>query len=97
MFAAGAYLLLKHDFIKVVAGIVLISHSANLFIMTAGLSVGSEPIYPLGEAESVSDALVQAMTLTAIVISFGVTALLISLIYRVYHAHQSVDISDLRY
>ena len=35
------------------------------------------------------------MVLTAIVISFGVSALLISLIYRVYVAHRSVDIEHL--
>jgi multicomponent Na+:H+ antiporter subunit C len=95
IFGAGCYLLLKHDFIKVVGGIVLISHSANLFIMFARLSRGQEPIYPLEEGASVADPLVQAMTLTAIVISFGISALLIALIYRVYQAHRSVDIGEL--
>ena len=92
MFASGSYLLLKHDFIKVLGGIVLISNAANLFIMTAGLSRGQEPIYPLRAGSAVSDPLVQAMTLTAIVISFGVSALMISMIYRVYLTHRSIDI-----
>ncbi|HEY8448382.1 MAG TPA: sodium:proton antiporter [Thermomicrobiales bacterium] len=95
MFGAGAYLLLKHDLIRVVAGMVLISNAANLFIMSAGLSKGSAAIYPLPEDGSVSDPLVQAMTLTAIVISFGVSALLLSLVYRVYQTHRSVDIEQL--
>ena len=95
VFGSGAYLLLKHDFIKVIAGIVLVSNSANLFIMASGLSRGDEPIYPLVNGDSVSDPLVQAMTLTAIVIGFGVTALMISLVYRVYQTHQSVDIEQL--
>jgi len=95
VFGAGAYLLLKHDFIKVIGGIILISHAANLFIMSTGLSGGREPIYPFGPDVAVSDPLVQAMTLTAIVISFGVTALLIALIYRVYRSHQSVDIVEI--
>lgn len=95
LFAAGSYLLLQHDFIKVVGGTMLITHSVNLFIMVSGLTRGNEPIYPLVPGEEVSDPVVQAMVLTAIVISFGVTALLISLIYRVYVAHSSVDIEHL--
>jgi multicomponent Na+:H+ antiporter subunit C len=95
LFAAGSYLLLQHDFIKVVGGTMLISHSVNLFIMASRLTSGTEPIYPLAPGEEVSDPVVQAMVLTAIVISFGVSALLISLIYRVYVAHRSVDIEHL--
>ncbi len=95
LFAAGSYLLLQHDFIKVVGGTILITHSVNLFIMVSGLSRGTEPIYPLVPGEEISDPVVQAMVLTAIVISFGVSALLISLIYRVYVAHRSVDIEHL--
>lgn len=95
LFAAGSYLLLQHDFVKVVGGTMLITHAVNLFIMVSGLSRGNEPIYPLVAGEKISDPVVQAMVLTAIVISFGVTALLISLIYRVYVAHNSVDIEHL--
>ncbi len=95
LFASGSYLLLQHDFIKVVGGTMLIAHAVNLFIMVSGLSRGSEPIYPLAEGATISDPLVQAMVLTAIVISFGVTALLISLVYRVYVAHRSVDIEHI--
>ena len=95
LFAAGSYLLLQHDFIKVVGGTILIAHSVNLFIMVSGLSRGNEPIYPLPPGEKISDPVVQAMVLTAIVISFGVTVLLISLIYRVYVAHRSIDIEHL--
>lgn len=92
LFGAGAYLILKPDFIKIIAGITLISHAANLFIMSAGLRTGREPIYPIPADRTVADPLVQAMTLTAIVISFGISALLIGLVYRVYQTHQSVDI-----
>lgn len=92
MFAAGCYLLLKPDFVKILGGIILISNAANFFIMSAGLSRGEEPIYPLEANETVSDPLVQAMTLTAIVISFGISALMIALIYRVYMSHRSVDV-----
>jgi multicomponent Na+:H+ antiporter subunit C len=91
LIGSGAYLLLKHDLMRIVAGMVLISNGANLFIMSAGLSRGVAPIYPLPEGAVVSDPLVQAMTLTAIVITFGVSALLLSLVYRVYLAHATLD------
>jgi multicomponent Na+:H+ antiporter subunit C len=92
---SGAYLLLKHDLIRVVAGMLLISYGANLFVMTAGLTRGVAPIYPLPDARRVADPLVQAMTLTSVVITFGVSALLFSLIYRVYAAHATLDTETL--
>lgn len=95
LFGSGAYLTLKADLLRVVVGMVLISNAANLFIMAAGLTKGAAPIYPLPVGESLSDPLVQAMTLTAIVISFGVSALLLSLVYRVYTSHLSLDLDDL--
>ncbi|HYH13434.1 MAG TPA: sodium:proton antiporter [Thermomicrobiales bacterium] len=93
LFTAGAYLMLKHDLIRLVIGMVLIGNAANLFIMSAGLQRGDAPIYPL--EDEVSDPLVQAMTLTAIVISFAVSALVLSLAYRVYMSHSSVDMREL--
>lgn len=95
LFGSGAFLILKADLIRVVIGMVLISHAANLFIIAAGLSRGSPPVYPLPNGEEISDPLVQAMALTAIVISFGVAALLLSLVYRVYTSHFSLDLDDL--
>jgi multicomponent Na+:H+ antiporter subunit C len=94
LFGSGAYLMLKSDLLRVAVGMVLLSNAANLFIIASGLTRGAPPIYPLGEGE-VSDPLVQAMTLTAIVISFSMAALLLSLVYRVYTSHLSLDLDDL--
>lgn len=95
LFGAGSYLLLKHDLIRVVVGVLLLSNGANLFIMLSGLQRGSSPILPLPVGSSVADPLVQALTLTAIVITFGVTALLLSLIYRVYLGQGTLDTAAL--
>lgn len=95
LFGTGAYMLLKHDLIRVAAGVVLISNAANLFIVAAGLSRGVVPVLPFAEGERYADPVTQALVLTAIVISFGVTALLLSLIYRVYTSHLSLDLDDL--
>jgi multicomponent Na+:H+ antiporter subunit C len=91
LFGSGAFLLLKRDLIRVVAGIILTSNAATLFIMATGLGWRRAPIYPLPPGEPVSDPLVQAMTLTAIVITFGVAAVLLCLVYRVHTVFRSVD------
>jgi multicomponent Na+:H+ antiporter subunit C len=95
VFGSGVYLMLKPDLLRVVVGMVLLSNAANLFVIVSGLTIGPPPIYPLPEGSVVSDPLVQAMTLTAIVISFSVAALLLSLVYRVYTSHLSLDLDDL--
>lgn len=95
IFGAGAYLLLQRNLIRVVLGIILISNAANLFIVAAGVSRGQPPIYPFTEGAAVSDPLVQAMVLTAIVISSSVATLLLTLSYRLYTSHQSIDVEDI--
>lgn len=90
LFGAGAYLMLKRDLIRLIAGIVLIGNAANLFIMAAALRRGSAAVIPFSGA--FSDPVVQSMTLTAIVISFSITALMLALTYRVYGSNASMDI-----
>jgi multicomponent Na+:H+ antiporter subunit C len=94
LFMAGVYLILKHDLIRVVGGMVLISNAANLFIMGSAVSRGDAPILPL-DGNEYSDPVVQALVLTAVVISFGVSALLLAIVYRVYLSHRTVDIDEL--
>ena len=95
LFGTGATLLLKPDLFRVVVGLVLVSNAANLTLVASGLRRGQAPIRPFADGEPVSDPLTQAMTLTALVIGFAVTALLLSLVYRVYRTHRSVDLDDL--
>jgi len=96
LFGVGAFLLLKRDLIRVFVGMTLISNATILFVVAAGLSRGSAPILPIPEGTEFSDPLVQALALTAIVINFGVTVLLLVLIYQVWVTHQSVDQEMLR-
>ncbi len=95
MFGSGAFLVLQRDLLRVVVGIVLISNSASLFIVATGLTRGEPPILPLPEGSSASDPLVQAMAITAIVITSSVAALLLALIYRLYISHDTVDLGDI--
>jgi multicomponent Na+:H+ antiporter subunit C len=95
VFASGTFLLLQRDLTQVVVGIILISNSAVFFIIAAGLTRGVAPIHPLEEAGSVSDPLVQAMALTALVIGFGSAALLLAMVYRLYVSHLTVDAEEI--
>ncbi|BAQ08981.1 monovalent cation/H+ antiporter subunit c [Bacillus sp. OxB-1] len=80
----AVYLLLSKNLIRVILGTALLSHAVHLLLITmGGLKKGSVPL--LGEnADSYTDALPQALILTAIVISFAVTAFLLVLAYRTY-------------
>jgi len=95
VFASGTFLLHQRGLLRVVVGIVLITNSAALFIISAGLTRGVVPIYPLDASDSVSDPLVQAMALTALVIGFGVAALLLAMVYRLYTSHRTVDAEEI--
>lgn len=103
VFGAGVFLTLQRDLFRVVVGILLVSNSAILFIVAAGLTGGTSPtlderevpILPLPDPASASDPLVQAMALTALVIGSSIAALILSLAYRLYVAQGSVDVSDI--
>ena len=95
VFACGTFLLLQRDLLRAVVGVVLISNSATLFIISAGLTRGVPPILPLPNGSEVSDPLVQAMALTALIIGFSVAALLLAMVYRLYASHGTVDAEEI--
>jgi multicomponent K+:H+ antiporter subunit C len=78
--SCGVWLLLRPRTFQVVIGLTLLSYAVNLFIFaTGGLRVGAAPIVASGAADpaAFADPLPQALVLTAIVISFATTALLL--------------------
>jgi multicomponent Na+:H+ antiporter subunit C len=85
LYAAGLYLMLSRNMVRLVFGLALLSHAANLLIFAAaGLTRGRPPIVgdePLASG-SYADPLPQALILTAIVISFGVFAFALMLVRR---------------
>ncbi|MFB5662143.1 Na(+)/H(+) antiporter subunit C [Alteribacillus sp. HJP-4] len=84
LFMAGTYLVLTKNIIRVIIGTAMLSHGAHLLLLTmAGLKTGAPPLLGL-EAPNYTDPLPQALILTAIVISFGVTSLFLVLGYRAY-------------
>jgi multicomponent Na+:H+ antiporter subunit C len=94
--SVATYLILSKNVIKVIVGTAILSHAVHLLILTIGdLKKGNVPI--IGEAKGAfTDALPQALILTAIVISFAVTALLLVIAYRMYQANGTVNLDELR-
>ena len=85
LYAVGTYLLLQRTLTRVVIGLGLMSHGANLLLLAAGGSAGAVPFVGRTDGAAgagTADPLPQAMVLTAIVITFGVTAFLLALAFR---------------
>ena len=96
LFAAGIYLLLRRSLLKLLIGLSLLSHAANLLIFTvARLTRGQAPVIDMNTSvlePPFADPVPQALILTAIVIGFGVTAFALALAFR---ADRSVGTDDL--
>jgi multicomponent Na+:H+ antiporter subunit C len=88
LFASGVYLLLQRSPIRLILGLGLLTHGVNLLLFsTGGLRRGVPPIIMdkaafAGDISQFVDPLPQALILTAIVISFGVTAFVVALVNR---------------
>lgn len=99
LFAAGVTLLLERTLTRVLLGVILLGNGANLLILLAAMP-GGPPIVGTTEPGEMTDSLPQAMILTAIVITLGMTAFLLALAYRswrlVGHDEVQDDIEDRR-
>lgn len=84
LYAGGVYLLLDRSLTRVLLGFLLVGNATNLLIFLASGSFGAAPIYGEAEAAEMSDPLPQAFILTSIVITFGVSAFILALIYRAW-------------
>ena len=91
LFMAAVYLILSRSLLRIILGTGLLSHGAHLLILTmGGLGGKSPPVVSEGVSiADYADPLPQALILTAIVISFGVTAFMLVLFYRTYAEHKT--------
>lgn len=92
----ATYLLLSRNIVRIIVGTALLSHAIHLLILTIGeVKKGDVPL--LKETPGpYTDALPQALILTAIVISFGVTSFILVLAYRAYAKNKTDDIEEMR-
>lgn len=99
LYSAGVYLILRRSMVKLLLGIMLLGHGTNILIFVVGkITKGHPPV--IDEAYKVfqeiyADPIPQALILTAIVISFGLTSFAIVLLKRVYALVDSDDLDNL--
>lgn len=82
--AVGFLLLTSRALVRAVVGFVILGHAANLLLLLAGGPAAAPPVIGQGDPGELADPLVQAFALTAIVITFGVTVLLLALVHRLW-------------
>ena len=93
MTAGGIYLLLRLRTFPVILGMSLLTYAVNVFLFAPGrLTIGAPPI--LTDATTYADPLPQALVLTAIVISFGMTAVVVMIALGAYLGADDDHVDD---
>ena len=94
--ASGIYLMLRQRTFPVIIGLTLLSYAVNVFLFAAGRLVPGLPAIIAKDAAGYTDPLPQALVLTAIVISFGMTAVIVlmSLGAWLESGHDKVDMDE---
>lgn len=92
----ASYLLLSKNMIRIILGTAILTHASHLLIMVMG-GLANENVPLIGEkGEQYADALPQALILTSIVISFGVTAVFLVIAYKTYQQTGTDHLERLR-
>ncbi|WP_229052131.1 Na(+)/H(+) antiporter subunit C [Aeromicrobium sp. Leaf350] len=91
--ACGTTLVLERSLTRILVGFVLLGNGVNLFFIVASGPPGAAPIVR-DNGERMADPLPQAMALTAIVITLGVTAFGLALAYRTWQLEGHDDVQD---
>ncbi len=93
LFAIGTYLVLQRKLSRIIIGLALLTHGANILLITSGRR-GRPPIVGSAAEGTFSDPIPQALVLTTIVITFAVTALLLALAYRSWLLTRDDEVED---
>lgn len=91
--ATGVTLLLERSLTRILLGVILLGNGVNLLILLGGRS-GAAPLVGTAPTGRMSDALPQAMVLTAVVITFGLTAFLLAVAYRSWYLSGDDEVQD---
>ncbi len=94
LFAGGVYLVLERSLSRVLIGIILMSNGANLLMLAVGGPPGGAPIAGVTPESQMADSLPQAMVLTAIVITLGMSAFLLAMAYRSWQLNEHDEVQD---
>lgn len=92
--STGTWLLLQRRLSRIIVGVGLLGHAANLLLVVSGGRRGRAPLVDLNGDAVYSDPLPQALALTAIVITFGITVLLLGIGFRAWQVDQDDVVED---
>lgn len=93
LYTAGVYLLLDRSLTRVLLGVLVLGNATNLLVISAGGPFGAAALVGRAPESAMSDALVQALVLTAIVITLGVAAFLLAIIHRTWSLDREDDLT----
>lgn len=82
LYAVGFMLMLERGLTRILLGFLLVGNATNLLLFFSSWQLGKAPLVDKNSDETLSDPLPQAFILTAIVITFAVSAFVLALIYR---------------
>jgi multicomponent Na+:H+ antiporter subunit C len=94
LFGVGTYLILQRQLSRIVIGVGLMGHGGNVLFVLAAQGRGRPAFVGEGAASDQVDPLPQALALTAIVITFAVTAFLLALAYRSWVVTHDDEVED---
>ena len=95
LFACGVYAMLERSLTRVLIGFLLLGNATNLLLLIVMGQPGVAPFFgAAASTDEMSDPLPQALTLTAIVITFAISAFLLALIYRSWQLGQADTVED---
>ena len=94
LFACGVYAMLERSLTRVLFGFLLLGNATNLLLLIVMGRPGAAPFFGDAPSDEMTDPLPQALTLTAIVITFGISAFLLALIYRSWQLGQADTVED---
>jgi multicomponent Na+:H+ antiporter subunit C len=93
LFGIAIFQVLRRNMIRSVIGLTLLAAAINLFLLSTGAYQGIEAAYAEATGQR-SDALPQALILTAIVISMGGISLVLSIIYVLSARYRTSDVEE---
>jgi multicomponent Na+:H+ antiporter subunit C len=94
LYTAGIYLVLDRSLTRVLLGVLILGNATNLLVISAGGPFGAAALVGRAPESAMSDPLVQALVLTAIVITLGVAAFLLSIIHRTWTLDREDDLTE---
>lgn len=94
LIGCGVYLLLERSLSRIVVGLLLIGNGVNVLYLVMGGRAGGPPLVGTTPTEEMSDPLPQAMVLTAIVISLGLSSFVLAMAYRSWQLHGHDEVQD---